>query len=306
MSEISNTDALLYKKLANPEVVNLEVVERQRKRRAPVVQEMMERAVRRSEQERREEGEPREEPREERREERREEPREERREERREGAEAGGGGRAESDEAARSSRKRRREDEDAGERVGEDPARESEAAEKQGLLIELQALEARGVRLTRSFTIESSAADMEFEISRHAAASATRNGVAFLRDALRLLVTGIDLGNARFGPFLSIEGWAESITGDMARYDHTLERIYKRYWRRQQMNPVLELAGLLVGSMVTWHFRSKFLGPSQAARPQAPQRGAPAPGEKTGAAEALRRTRPTLRPPAGGLFARAF
>jgi hypothetical protein len=178
--------------------------------------------------------------------------------------------------------------------------------EKQGLLIELQALEARGVKLTRAFTMDNSVAELEFEISKHAACHATRNGVAFLRDALKLVVTGIDLGNAKLGPFLSIDGWAESVTSDIGRYDHTLERIYKRYWRRQQVNPIVELAGLLIGSMVTWHFRSKFLG--DAAKPAGPVRRAPERTADSSATEAEepRKSRPTLKPPAGGLFSRVF
>jgi hypothetical protein len=290
MSEISNTDALLFKKLANPEVVNLEIVDRHRRRRTPVVQAMMEKAMR--------EGVEGDDPR---------EPMEQREPER-EGSDAAAG------ERRSGSRKRARDEDETSEtdkRHRDDEPRlscspEEERMEKQGLLIELQALEARGVKLTRAFTMDNSVAELEFEISKHAACHATRNGVAFLRDALKLVVTGIDLGNAKLGPFLSIDGWAESVTSDIGRYDHTLERIYKRYWRRQQVNPIVELAGLLIGSMITWHFRSKFIGNAEASA--GPVRRSP---ERTAepratAQEEPRRSRPTLKPPAGGLFSRVF
>jgi hypothetical protein len=114
------------------------------------------------------------------------------------------------------------------------PGSEEERLEKQGFLIELANLKAKGVTLSRDFTLRDSLAEMEFELTKQTHNITTRNSVNFMRDMLRIIINGIEIGNSKFGPFVSIDGWAESVTTDMQKYDHCLERLYKRYWRLYQ------------------------------------------------------------------------
>lgn len=153
---------------------------------------------------------------------------------------------------------------------------------KHSILLELHELEAKGVRLSRTFTLEDSLEDLEFELHSHVSNLHTRTTVNFMRDALKLIISGIEVGNARLGPFLDIQGWAAEATSDMSRYDPALERIYKRYCRRQQMSPLFELGWLLIGSMLTWHFRNKLMAPL---RPRASQQTPPRPAPRTRAPE---------------------
>jgi len=195
------------------------------------------------------------------------------------------------------------EDEELSERGDARPPRgtEQERLEKQGYLIELSSLRQKGVQLSREFSLSDSLAELEFEVQKQNNNATTRHSVAFMRDMLRIAINGIEIGNSRFGPFLSIDGWAESVTQDMTKYEHALERLYKRYWRKTQMSPVMELGWLLLGSMVAWHFKSKFLGPPAAA----PRRETPAPANQRAppaapsraTRAATRSTRPVLRPP---------
>ena len=132
--------------------------------------------------------------------------------------------------------------------------------EKQAYLIELQQLERKGISLSRAFSMSDSIAELEFEVTKQNAGLSTVNTVAFMRDSLKLIISGVEVGNAKLGPFLSIDGWSASLCHDMARYDHALERVYKRYFRKQQMSPLLELAWLLLGSMVMFHVKNKIFG----------------------------------------------
>ena len=159
------------------------------------------------------------------------------------------------------------------------------STEKQGYLIELQALQNKGVRLTRKFTMKDTIEDLQFEYEKQNTNLTTANYVAFMKDTLKVAFTGIELGNNKLGPFLQLNGWAETATRDMDRYDHALERVYKKYWRKQQMSPLVELAWLIVGSMFMHHFKTKFFGPSGGTKPVVPpmKRGTTA--------------RPTMRPP---------
>jgi hypothetical protein len=169
------------------------------------------------------------------------------------------------------------------------------------------------------FSMSDTLPEMEFELNRHMANLATHNTVSFMRDSLRIIISGLEIGNAKLGPFLSIDGWAESVTHDMHRYDHALERIYKRYWRRQQMSPLMELAWLILGSMLTWHFKTKFFGPqSSSHRATEPSRTTnasdssckPSPPSSPGTSGTTNNnrpaSRPTLRAPGASLLGSIF
>ena len=179
---------------------------------------------------------------------------------------------------------------------------DEERLEKQEYLIELANLQQKGVKLSRDFTLNDSVAELEFEINSQNANLNTRNAVRFCLDSIKVAANFIEIGNAKYGPFIELDGWAEStFGGDMKRYEHVFERIYRRYWRKNQMSPLMELAWLILGSMVTWHFKSKFFGQprretSQPQTSRAPPTR-PAPARK----DAGVRTRPILRPP-GSLF----
>ena len=137
---------------------------------------------------------------------------------------------------------------------------EAERLEKQGFLIELQNLESRGARLSRRFTMRDGVAELEFEVNKQSGLLNTQSTVAFMRDSLRLLVHGVELANNRLGPFVSIEGWADSIVSDMGRFNAPLEKIYKQYFRKQQVSPLVELGWIIVGSLVMTHFKNKVFG----------------------------------------------
>ena len=174
-------------------------------------------------------------------------------------------------------------------------------ARKLGLLMELKKMRMQGVHLTREYSTGDSLEDIEFEFSRQKMNMDTVNSVALMRDTMRLIITGIELGNERMGPFLNLSGWSSTVTSDMSRYDHCLERIYKMYFRRGSINPIVELGFLLMGSMFMHHFKAKFTGPPPVQRnvPFEVPRPAAAPSFTQEQPPSSRPTmrRPTMRPP---------
>ena len=119
----------------------------------------------------------------------------------------------------------------------------------------------QGVHLSREYSTGDSLEDIEWEFSRQKMNQDTVNSVALMRDTLKLIITGVELGNNRLGPFLNLDGWSSGMTSDMNRYDHCLERIYKQYFRKGSMNPIVELGFLMVSSMFMHHFKARFTGP---------------------------------------------
>ena len=170
---------------------------------------------------------------------------------------------------------------------------EATRLEKQGFLIELSNMRRnKGVHLSREFTMDDTLAELEFEIQKQNNNATTRQHVVFMRDVMKMGINGLEIANARFGPFLSIDGWAETVTADMTKYEPPLEKLYRRYFRSSQMSPIMELSWLLVGSMVAFHFKNKwFAGPPASKQPPPPRANSPK-------ARATRSTRPVLRPPA--------
>lgn len=132
--------------------------------------------------------------------------------------------------------------------------------EKQGIMLELHALQAKGVRLTREFTMEDSLNELEFELQKQTSMLNTISAVQNMKDVLRLGLNGLELANSKLGPFICMEGWAESLTADMKRFDAPLEKLYKRYWRKASMSPLMELAMIILGSLAMHHFKTKIFG----------------------------------------------
>lgn len=137
---------------------------------------------------------------------------------------------------------------------------EEERHEKQITLIELRKLETQGVKLTRSFSMSDSLFEMKLELERQKDTQDTVNTVSFMRDSMCMILSALEMLNNRFGPFLSINGWSDTVCKDPSRYNHALERIYKKFWRKSEPSPIMELGWLIIGSMMVYHFKNKFLG----------------------------------------------
>ena len=201
--------------------------------------------------------------------------------------------------------------------VKKDP--ETVRLEKQGYLIELQALHSKGVRLSREFSMKDTLTELEFEVQKQNSNLSAAGAVANMKDMMRIGFNGLEMANGRFGPFLCMDGWAQSLTSDMKRFDVALEKLYKRYWRKQSMSPIMELGMIILGSLAMHHFKTKLFGPVRPLPKTAPaatptqsdhapphhsvppklRRGTPSQVPLSGSLKDTSRgaTRPTLRPP---------
>ncbi len=168
-------------------------------------------------------------------------------------------------------------------------------AEKVGFLMELKKLRMQGCHLTREYSTKDKLEDIKYEYERQKMNLDCINSVALMSDGLKLGLSGIEMLNNKLGPFLQLHGWSESVTQDMSRYSHVLERIYRKYWRHGSFNPLVELGMLLVGSMMMFHFQSKFLGPQAA--PSNPPRNDTVPIDRNVQNKSSKRR--TMRPPGG-------
>jgi len=160
---------------------------------------------------------------------------------------------------------------------------EDETDSKRTVLMDLQALERRGVKLTKNWTLSDPLDDMLLEMRRHTLALDEQSNVSMMRDGLRMVVTGIELVNNRF-KLLDLEGWSAEVCQDLEKHDQNLARIYRKYCRRGvSRNPEMEIAMSMVGSLGFHHIKRSM------AR-QMLQRAAPMGGDD-------RRSSRTAKPP---------
>ena len=133
--------------------------------------------------------------------------------------------------------------------------------QKTMFLHELNRMRMSGSNPTREFTQGDDLADIEFECSRIKQNEDQISTVSFMKDAIRLSCTGLELVNNKF-KLLRLNGWSSEATRDMERYDRPLSKIYQRYWRKGSVNPFIELCFLLFGSLFVHHFKQVLMGPS--------------------------------------------
>jgi hypothetical protein len=74
--------------------------------------------------------------------------------------------------------------------------------------------------------------------------------VAFMKMGMKLGALGIELLADKFAPKLRLSGWSESLSLDLdtGNYDHTLEQLYRKFFRRGPPNAYWSLGLLILGS----------------------------------------------------------
>jgi hypothetical protein len=134
-------------------------------------------------------------------------------------------------------------------------------------------LEAKGVRLSRTFTIEDSVDDMTVELKRQILVLDERSNVSMMKNGLRIALSGIEIINTRLN-LLDLEGWSSQACSELERHDQSLAKIYRKYWRRSTSNsPEMDIAMSIVGSMGAYHMKRTMTrgmmrsGESRTARP---------------------------------------
>jgi len=130
-----------------------------------------------------------------------------------------------------------------------------ETMEKQAVLLELQQIERRGIKLSHDFTMRDSLSDMVFELNRLRSNLDTENMVAMLTNGLQLGMKGMEFANKTWGPVLHLDGWSNVVDSDRDKFKHVITKIYKKHWRRgASLSPEMELGLLLGGSALLNHF----------------------------------------------------
>ena len=127
-------------------------------------------------------------------------------------------------------------------------------AEKFSLLRNLEALERKGVNLTKKYTMDSNYYEMKGEYDLIIADKEKSNSVKFQGKMLMAAITGIEFLNNRFDPFdIKLDGWSEQLNENIDDYDEIFGELHEKYQSKAQMAPELKLLFQLAGSAIMVH-----------------------------------------------------
>jgi hypothetical protein len=126
--------------------------------------------------------------------------------------------------------------------------------EKFKYLRKLEELEAKGVKVSKKYNMESGLQEMQGEYEMIVAEKERSNSVKFQGKILMACITGIEFLNNKFDPFdVKLDGWGEQINENINDYDDIFAELHEKYKSKSKMAPELKLLFQLAGSAVMVH-----------------------------------------------------
>lgn len=137
---------------------------------------------------------------------------------------------------------------------GPQMSKEETLREKFKYLRKLEALESKGVNLTKKYSMDSNLAEMQGEYEMIMEEKTKQNSVKFQGNMLMACINGIEFLNGRFDPFdVKLDGWSEQVNENLTDYDDIFGELYDKYKSRASMAPELKLLFQLGGSAMMVH-----------------------------------------------------
>jgi len=138
--------------------------------------------------------------------------------------------------------------------TGPQLSKEEMLREKFKYLRKLEALEKKGVELTKKYTMESSLLEMQGEYEMIMEEKSRQNSVKFQGQMMMALINGLEFLNNRFDPFdVKLDGWGEQINENITDYDDIFGELHDKYKSKASMSPELKLLFQLGGSAMMVH-----------------------------------------------------
>jgi hypothetical protein len=131
--------------------------------------------------------------------------------------------------------------------------------EKFDCLRKLEALEKKGIQLSKNYTMESSLSEMQGEYESIKSEAEKKNSVKFQGKMLMAAITGLEFLNTKFDPFdLRLDGWAEQVGENLDDYDDIFTELHEKYKSKATMAPELKLLFQLGGSACMLHMTNSM------------------------------------------------
>ena len=126
--------------------------------------------------------------------------------------------------------------------------------EKFKYLRKLEALEKKGVELSKKYSMDSSLQEMMGEYETIMEEKTKQNSVKFQGNMLMAMINGIEFLNSKFDPFdIKLDGWSEQVQENITDYDDIFGELHEKYKSKASMAPELKLLFQLGGSAMMVH-----------------------------------------------------
>lgn len=134
------------------------------------------------------------------------------------------------------------------------PSQDDILRDKFKILRKLEALEKKGVNLSKRYTMDSDLAEMQGEYDMIVSEKERSASAKFQGRMLMAAVTGLEFLNNRFDPFdVKLDGWGEQLNENIDDYDEIFGELHEKYKSKAKMAPELKLLFQLGGSAIMVH-----------------------------------------------------
>jgi hypothetical protein len=138
-------------------------------------------------------------------------------------------------------------------------SQEETLRQKFKVLRELEAIEKKGVSVSKRYSMESSLQEMQGEYETIVAEREKKASAKFQGRMLMAAVTGLEFLNNRFDPFdVRLDGWAEQVGENLEDYDEIFGELHNKYKSKAKMAPELKLMFQLAGSAIMVHMTNSM------------------------------------------------
>jgi hypothetical protein len=129
--------------------------------------------------------------------------------------------------------------------------------ERADLMYKLQRAARNNIQV-RTFGWNADIREMRAEVGRVKAEQEVDASIAFQRQILMTICTGMEFANKRFAYLdLELDGWSENMMDDIGKFDTVFEKLHKKHAGRMNIPPEMQLVFMIGGSALTWHLVAK-------------------------------------------------
>ena len=123
----------------------------------------------------------------------------------------------------------------------------------------LEALEKKGLMVSKKYTMESSLDEMKGEYEMIKNDVEKNSSVKFQGKMLMACVSGLEFLNSKFDPFdAKLDGWAEAVNENIEEYDDVFGELHEKYGAKAKIAPELKLLFMLGGSAAMIHMTNSI------------------------------------------------
>lgn len=138
-------------------------------------------------------------------------------------------------------------------------SKEEMLKEKLKILRKLEALEAKGISLSKKYNMESPLLEMQGEYELILEEKNKQNAVKFQGNMMMAVINGMEFLNNKFDPFdIKLEGWGEQINENIQDYDEIFAELHEKYKSKAKIAPELKLLFQLAGSGIMIHMTNSM------------------------------------------------